>query len=58
MKPEKNLTPEQMKDARKFLDILASIPPEKRFLVTIATESFINGMVAQAKLAEAARPSA
>ena len=61
MKPDKTkeaYSPEQMKDAKKFLDIIANLPPDKRFLVTIATESFVSGMVAQAQLAEAARPSA
>ena len=44
-------TTEQVKDAKRFLDIIASVPPEKRFLVTIATEAFVNGMSAQERVA-------
>lgn len=47
---EMSYTPEQMNDARRVFEIIASVPPEKRFLVTIATESFINGMLAQDQL--------
>lgn len=58
MMTQKDMTPEMERDAKKFLDIIASVPPKKRFLVALAMESFINGMVAQDRLTEAARPSA
>lgn len=44
-------TPDQERDAKRFLDIVASVPPEKRFLVAIATEAFVNGMAAQERVA-------
>lgn len=38
---------EQERDAKRLLDIVASVPPEKQFLVAVATEAFVNGMTAQ-----------
>lgn len=54
MKNEAVYTPDQERDAKRFLDIIASVPPEKRFLVTIATEAFVNGMTAQERVARGA----
>ena len=54
-------TQEQMNDAKRVFGIIARVPKEKRFLVTIATEAFINGMIAQERLTgqtEAGRDSA
>ena len=38
---------EQERDAKRLLDIVASVPPEKQVLVAVATEAFVNGMTAQ-----------
>ena len=43
-------TQNQLNDAKRVFEIIASVPTEKRFLVTIATEAFINGMIAQERL--------
>lgn len=43
-------TQEQTNDAKRVFEMIASVPTEKRFLVTIATEAFINGMIAQERL--------
>lgn len=49
--------PDQLRDARRFLDILAHVPPEKRDLVAIATEAFARGMDAQERLQAAPAPA-
>lgn len=43
-------TQDQMDFAKWAFKIIASVPPEKRFLVAMATEAFINGMEAQERL--------
>ena len=48
---ERIYSSEQMNDLKRCLEIIASVPPEKRFLVSLATVSFINGMLAQDRLA-------
>lgn len=56
---EMTYTKDQLNDAKRVFEIIASVPTEKRFLVTIATEAFINGMIAQERLTgQAERPSA
>ena len=45
-----NYMPEQIDEAKKLLAILDSVPPEKRFMLYLATEAFINGMNAQEQL--------
>lgn len=53
MKQENSYTPEQIMEAIEFYDIIASVPPDERHLVTIAAESFVNGMQAKAMKAGA-----
>lgn len=54
----KTYTPVQIDDAKRFLDIVASVPPEKRNLVIIATEAFVNGMAAGERVANGNKAAA
>lgn len=45
-----NYTLEQVGEAKNLLTILDSVPPEKRFVLQLMTEAFINGMNAQEQL--------
>ena len=47
---EMTYTKDQLSDAKRVFEIIASVPQEKRFLVTVATEAFINGMIVQERL--------
>lgn len=47
---KKQLSSEQLADAKKLAEILSSIPEEKRVLVTMAITAFISGMEAQEAL--------
>lgn len=60
-------TPEQMASAERVHSLIESVSPDKRPIVTLMTESFINGMKAQEQISAAqllntgqgtARPSA
>ena len=44
-------TQEQERDASRIMDIIASVPPEKRYLLEIATNAFLAGMEAQERIA-------
>lgn len=46
-------TVEQLSDAEKVAKILASIPPERRNLTVMMTNSFVAGMEAQKAIDEA-----
>ena len=48
-------SPDQYADAEKLAKKLASIPEEKRVLVTMMTMAFINGMEAQESLTAGGR---
>ena len=56
MNPE--YTIEQIKDAGRIADLLGSLPPDKRFILELIADAFINGMNAQERLMAAERPSA
>lgn len=45
-----NYTLAQINEAKNLLAILDRVPPEKRFMLHLATEAFINGMNAQEQL--------
>lgn len=45
-----NYTPEQIEEAKNLLAVLDSVPTEKRFMLHLMTEAFINGMNAQEQL--------
>lgn len=47
---EKSFTPEEVSEAKTFLQILDSVPKEKRFILALVTDAFINGMNAQEQL--------
>ncbi len=47
---EKSFTPEDINEAKSFLQILDSVPKEKRFILALVTDAFINGMNAQEQL--------
>lgn len=51
-------TAEQLSDAEKMSKLLASIPPEKRTLTVMMTNSFMAGMEAQRAVDNAAKASA
>lgn len=41
-----------VKDGNAFADILQSVPEDKRFLLSMMADAFINGMIAQERLAD------
>ena len=43
-------TPEDINEAKNFLQILDSVPKDKRFILALVTDAFINGMNAQEQL--------
>ena len=45
-------TPEQLADAEALTRVLASIPPDRRTIITLVTNAFISGMEAQEQLSE------
>lgn len=45
-----NYTPEQIGEAKTLLTILDSVSPEKRFVLQLMTEAFINGMNTQEQI--------
>ncbi|MCI8363195.1 MAG: hypothetical protein HFJ41_08920 [Clostridia bacterium] len=47
---EKSFTPEDINEAKKFLQILDSVPKDKRFILALVTDAFINGMNTQEQL--------
>lgn len=44
-------TPEVMSQAGQIYDRLGQLPPEKRSLMKLVAEAFINGMITQERLA-------
>lgn len=50
----KEYTVEQLSDAEKLARILANIPPERRSLTVMMTNSFVAGMEAQKAIDETA----
>lgn len=38
---------DQFQEFKRLVDIMANVPPDRRALVTIATESFVNGLTAR-----------
>lgn len=46
-------TPEQINDAKKLLDIIDSVPPERRSFVISMASAFMDGMETQRILSEA-----
>lgn len=46
-----------VKDGRDYIQIIQSVPKEKRFLLSMMADAFLNGMVAQERLVTE-RPSA
>lgn len=47
---EKSYTSEEISEAKTFLQILDSVPKDKRFILELVTDAFINGMNAQEQL--------
>lgn len=47
---EKSFTLEDITEAKNFLQILDSVPKDKRFILALVTDAFINGMNAQEQL--------
>ena len=47
MTENKNYTTEELRDAERIAEVLASVPEEKRTLVVMMTNSFMAGMKAQ-----------
>lgn len=45
-------TPEQINDAKKLLDIIDSVPPERRSFVISMASAFMDGMETQRILSE------
>lgn len=39
-----------VRDGNAFADILQSVPEDKRFLLSMMADAFINGMIAQERL--------
>lgn len=37
-------------DAKKLLDVLDTLPPEKRWIALLMMDAFVNGMAAQANI--------
>jgi len=50
---EKSFTPKDITEAKNFLQILDSVPKEKRFILALVTDAFINGMNAQEQMNDA-----
>lgn len=44
-------TPEVMNQAGQIYDRLGQLPPDKRLLMKLVAEAFINGMITQERLA-------
>lgn len=47
---EKSFTLEDISEAKNFLQILDSVPEDKRFILALVTDAFINGMNAQEQM--------
>ena len=47
---EKGYTKEQLDTAERFINLLMSYPPEKRKIIVIAANSFLEGMSLKEKL--------
>lgn len=47
---EKSYTSEEISEAETFLQILDSVSKDKRFILALVTDAFINGMNAQEQL--------
>ncbi len=52
MTENKNYTTEELRDAERIAEVLASVPEEKRTLVVMMTNSFMAGMKAQKAIDE------
>lgn len=54
-----NLFATLVKDGAAYIKIIESVPEDKRFLLSMVADAFINGMETQERLTnQAARPSA
>ena len=52
MSKTKVYTPEQLRDAERFIKLYMSVPESKRPIVAAAVDGFIAGMDAQKRLTE------
>lgn len=57
MDKNKNYTPEELADAEKLIKTLAQMPKEKRDIVVMIANAFIDGMEAEHRRATAAAAS-